>query len=157
VIPPVSGPIGDHDAFVAFAAAQRPERAVPLLAALRQAKQDAASTACTPTLRRSSSAASNRRTTRCRFPHVQRGAYLDVAFFHPLNDGNARAAMITLYFLLAREQIVLGQAAQILRVSKRAGNLAGALNLARLIGVLIGRNGSPGPCRRGHADGAEVD
>src|SRR6187401_2588125 len=36
-------------------------------------------------------------------------AYLDVLFFHPFVDGNARAATLTLDFILAREGIVLEQ------------------------------------------------
>lgn len=32
--------------------------------------------------------------------------YLDVAFFHPFADGNARAALVALVHVLAREGIV---------------------------------------------------
>jgi hypothetical protein len=63
--------------------------------------------------------------------------YLDVAFFHPFPDGNGRAAMLALYFILAREEIVLGQAAPILMTVRRADDPAGAFDLARLITILI--------------------
>ncbi|MGW1547826.1 Fic family protein [Streptomyces sp. NPDC002346] len=36
-------------------------------------------------------------------------AYLDVCFFHPFEDGNARSAFLTLTYLLAREGIALDQ------------------------------------------------
>ncbi|MFJ4481515.1 Fic family protein [Streptomyces longwoodensis] len=36
-------------------------------------------------------------------------AYLDVAFFHPFTDGNARVALLTLVHVLAREDIVLSE------------------------------------------------
>jgi hypothetical protein len=63
-------------------------------------------------------------------------AYLDVAFFHPFPDGNARAAMLALYFVLAREEVLLGQAAPILLTVRRADDAAGAFALAHLIAVL---------------------
>ncbi|MFJ8942455.1 Fic family protein [Streptomyces sp. NPDC102395] len=34
-------------------------------------------------------------------------AYLDVTFFHPFTDGNARAALLTLVHVLPREGIVI--------------------------------------------------
>ncbi|WP_324610562.1 MULTISPECIES: Fic family protein [unclassified Streptomyces] len=34
-------------------------------------------------------------------------AYLDICFFHPFDDGNARAALLTLLFVLARESVAL--------------------------------------------------
>ncbi|MFF3340977.1 Fic family protein [Streptomyces flavidovirens] len=37
--------------------------------------------------------------------------YLDVAFFHPFDDGNGRAALLALGHLLAAEDIVLGRIA----------------------------------------------
>ncbi|WSD11282.1 Fic family protein [Streptomyces hirsutus] len=35
--------------------------------------------------------------------------YLDILFFHPFEDGNARAAMSALAFVLAREGVLLDQ------------------------------------------------
>lgn len=63
-------------------------------------------------------------------------AYLDVLFFHPFADGNARAATLTLDFILAREGIVLAQVAPLFVVSRRADDLPGAQALVRLVEML---------------------
>jgi fido (protein-threonine AMPylation protein) len=63
--------------------------------------------------------------------------YLDVGFFHPFHDGNARSAMLALYYVLAREDVVLDHAAPVLRISRVAHDAVGAAELARLIEVLI--------------------
>ncbi|MFE2689918.1 Fic family protein [Streptomyces mirabilis] len=62
-------------------------------------------------------------------------AYLDVAFFHPFTDGNARAALLTLVHILAREDIVLPEVGP-LQTTRYADDPAGAADLATLIGVL---------------------
>jgi len=62
-------------------------------------------------------------------------AYLDVAFFHPFTDGNARAALLTLVHVLAREDIVLPEVGP-LQITRYADDPAGATDLATLIGVL---------------------
>ncbi|MGW6209051.1 Fic family protein [Streptomyces sp. NPDC055089] len=62
-------------------------------------------------------------------------AYLDVAFFHPFTDGNARAALLTLVHVLAREGIVLPEVGP-LQTIRYADDPAGAADLATLIGVL---------------------
>ncbi|MFI1797380.1 Fic family protein [Streptomyces sp. NPDC020379] len=62
-------------------------------------------------------------------------AYLDVAFFHPFTDGNARAALLTLVYVLAREDIVLPEVGP-LQITRYADDPAGAADLATLIGVL---------------------
>ncbi|WP_377273355.1 hypothetical protein [Peterkaempfera sp. SMS 1(5)a] len=62
-------------------------------------------------------------------------AYLDVAFFHPLADGNARAALLTLVHVLAREDIVLPEVGP-LQTTRYADDRAGAADLATLVGVL---------------------
>ncbi|MGW7348996.1 Fic family protein [Streptomyces sp. NPDC054854] len=49
-----------------------------------------------------------RETTDPDIPPAAR-AYLGVAFFHPFTDGNARAALLTLVHVLAREDIVLSE------------------------------------------------
>lgn len=64
--------------------------------------------------------------------------YLDVAFFHPFADGNARAALLTLVHVLAREDIVLPEVGP-LRTIRYADDPAGAADLATLIGVLSRR------------------
>ncbi|MFH8472815.1 Fic family protein [Streptomyces sp. NPDC018000] len=62
-------------------------------------------------------------------------AYLDVAFFHPFTDGNARAALLTLVHVLAREDIVLPEVGP-LQTTRYADDPAGAADLAALIRVL---------------------
>ncbi|MET8696005.1 Fic family protein [Streptomyces bauhiniae] len=62
-------------------------------------------------------------------------AYLDVAFFHPFVDGNARAALLTLAHVLAREGVVLPEVGP-LQVTRYADDAAGAADLAQLVGVL---------------------
>ncbi|MFJ7154422.1 Fic family protein [Streptomyces sp. NPDC101118] len=66
-------------------------------------------------------------------------AYLDVAFFHPFTDGNARAALLTLVHVLAREGIVLPEVGP-LQTTRYADAPAGAADLAALIGVLNRRH-----------------
>ncbi|GAB3136588.1 hypothetical protein GCM10027290_00620 [Micromonospora sonneratiae] len=63
--------------------------------------------------------------------------YLDVAFFHPFDDGNARAAMLALYYVLAREEVVLDRAAPLLVTVRQAGDQFGAAGLAKLVELLI--------------------
>ncbi|QNP68720.1 Fic family protein [Streptomyces roseirectus] len=58
-------------------------------------------------------------------------AYLDVCFFHPFDDGNARAAFLTLVFVLAREGVGLERVGPLRRVSFRADD---GLMLAGWIG-----------------------
>ncbi|MFI5924654.1 Fic family protein [Micromonospora sp. NPDC051543] len=63
--------------------------------------------------------------------------YLDVAFFHPFEDGNARSAMLALYFVLARDGVVLDRAAPLLRTVRQAHDRYGAAGLAKLVELLI--------------------
>ncbi|MCB5163945.1 Fic family protein [Streptomyces bambusae] len=72
-------------------------------------------------------------------------AYLDVAFFHPFADGNARAALLALVHVLAREDIVLPEVGP-LQTTRYADDPAGAADLAVLIGVLhrSGTGSAPG-------------
>ncbi|MBR7834877.1 Fic family protein [Actinospica durhamensis] len=62
-------------------------------------------------------------------------AYLDVAFFHPFADGNARAALLTLVYVLAREGVLLAEVGP-LQTTRYADDPMGAADLATLIGVL---------------------
>jgi hypothetical protein len=64
-------------------------------------------------------------------------AYLDVSFFHPFDDGNGRAALLTMGFVLAREKVFLDEVGPV-RVRRFADDPVGALSLARLIHVLAG-------------------
>ncbi|MEU9228088.1 Fic family protein [Streptomyces massasporeus] len=58
-------------------------------------------------------------------------AYLDVCFFHPFDDGNARSAFLALIFVLAREGIALDGVVLLRRVTFQAGEPKDALTLAR--------------------------
>ncbi|MFJ9850187.1 Fic family protein [Streptomyces sp. NPDC101150] len=78
-------------------------------------------------------------------------AYLDVAFFHPFTDGNARAALLTLVHILAREDIVLPEVGP-LQTTRYADDPVGAADLATLVGVL-NRRRSPRPRQLPHPPG----
>jgi hypothetical protein len=62
-------------------------------------------------------------------------AYLDVCFFHPFDDGNARSAFLALVFVLAREGIALNRVSLLRRITFQANDLKDALALARYIDV----------------------
>ncbi|WP_051042957.1 Fic family protein [Nocardiopsis xinjiangensis] len=64
-------------------------------------------------------------------------AYLDVCFFHPFSDGNARAAFLVLVFVLARESVALDRVGPLRRLPHRADHPEGALALADLVSVLL--------------------
>ncbi|MFJ6082311.1 Fic family protein [Streptomyces sp. NPDC092369] len=66
-------------------------------------------------------------------------AYLDVCFFHPFDDGNARSAFLTLTYVLARADVTLEQVGPVRRVQRHADDPEGALALADLLAVLIGQ------------------
>ncbi|QEV50287.1 hypothetical protein CP980_34835 [Streptomyces vinaceus] len=63
-------------------------------------------------------------------------AYLDVAFFHPFPDGNARLAMLTLAYVLEWEGVRLDQVGP-LQTTRYADDDAGAADLATLVFLLI--------------------
>ncbi|MEF9902055.1 Fic family protein [Streptomyces hirsutus] len=77
-------------------------------------------------------------STRPDLPLPSRAArtYLDILFFHPFEDGNARAAMLALAFVLAREGVSLDQAHP-LQTTRWADDAEGAADLAMLLGILI--------------------
>lgn len=62
--------------------------------------------------------------------------YLDILFFHPFEDGNARAAMVALAFVLAREGVLLHQVHP-LQTTRWADDAEGAADMAVLLGILI--------------------
>ncbi|MGW0667797.1 Fic family protein [Streptomyces sp. NPDC002746] len=62
--------------------------------------------------------------------------YLDILFFHPFEDGNARAAMLALAFVLVREGVLLDQVHS-LQTTRWADDAEGAADLAVLLGILI--------------------
>ncbi|BEL04062.1 hypothetical protein Q0Z83_022530 [Actinoplanes sichuanensis] len=63
--------------------------------------------------------------------------YLDLVHFHPFTDGNARSAALALYFVLARDGVVLDRAAPLLMMRWPAADTHGAESLARLVALLI--------------------
>ena len=63
--------------------------------------------------------------------------YLDVCFFHPFPDGNARSALLALAFVLAEGGIVLDQVGPVAQVWRPADDPEGAAALADLVAVLI--------------------
>jgi hypothetical protein len=65
--------------------------------------------------------------------------YLDVLFFHPFADGNARSAALALYFVLARDGVVLDRAAPLLMTRWPATDPRGAEGVAGFVATLIER------------------
>lgn len=63
-------------------------------------------------------------------------AYLDIAFFHPYPDGNARLALLALAHVLEVEGVRLDEVGP-LQTTRYADDPAGALDLTALISVLI--------------------
>ncbi|MGW3150450.1 Fic family protein [Streptomyces sp. NPDC001177] len=63
-------------------------------------------------------------------------AFLDVCFFHPFDDGNARSALLTCLFVLAREDVALDNVRLLRRVSFQADEPQDALTLAGYIDLL---------------------
>ncbi|MFD7026475.1 Fic family protein [Streptomyces sp. NPDC059917] len=63
-------------------------------------------------------------------------AYLDIAFFHPYPDGNARLALLVLAHVLEREGVRLDEVGP-LQTTRYADDPDGALDLAVLVTVLI--------------------
>lgn len=59
--------------------------------------------------------------------------YLDICFFHPFDDGNARSAFLALVYVLAREGITLGSVGMLRRVTFHADDSQDALALVRYI------------------------
>lgn len=64
-------------------------------------------------------------------------AYLDICFFHPFDDGNARSAFLILLFVLAREGITLNGVGLLRRVTFQADSPQDGLALARYIDVSL--------------------
>ncbi len=58
--------------------------------------------------------------------------YLDIIFFHPFEDGNARAARLWFEFVLRRARVVGPPIADVVRLDKPAGDRDAAWRLVRL-------------------------
>lgn len=63
--------------------------------------------------------------------------YLDVCFFHPFADGNARSALLASAFVLAKDGVVLDEVGPIAQVWRRADDAEGAAGFADLVVALI--------------------
>ncbi|MFC5910227.1 Fic family protein [Streptacidiphilus monticola] len=66
-------------------------------------------------------------------------AYLDVCFFHPFDDGNARSAFLALVFVLAREGAALDEVSLLRRVTFRADDPQDALILTRYVDLYLAK------------------
>ncbi|MFI6485975.1 Fic family protein [Streptomyces sp. NPDC050564] len=62
-------------------------------------------------------------------------ACLDVCYFHPFDDGNARSAFLALVFVLAREGVALDGVALLRRITFQADDPQDAVTLANYIDV----------------------
>ncbi|MEU9234440.1 Fic family protein [Streptomyces subrutilus] len=62
-------------------------------------------------------------------------AYLDICFFHPFDDGNARSAFLTLIFILARESVALDGVSLLRRITFEADDPQDPLILVRYINI----------------------
>lgn len=68
-------------------------------------------------------------------------AYLDVCFFHPFADGNARAALLALVFVLGRDRVVLDRLGPLPVLTRWADDPVAAVDLVRLLRVLVRQAG----------------
>ncbi|MBI4816766.1 MAG: Fic family protein [Deltaproteobacteria bacterium] len=73
-------------------------------------------------------------------PAIERAArvYLDVCFFHPFADGNARAARLALDFVLSREGLALHSGEPIFVCARDASDRFGIWSLGLVIQSMIG-------------------
>ncbi|MEV5574180.1 Fic family protein [Spirillospora sp. NPDC052269] len=67
-------------------------------------------------------------------------SYLDICFFHPFDDGNARAAFLALIFVLAREGVALEDVSLLRRVSFQAGDPQDPLILVRYVNLHLSQS-----------------
>jgi Fic/DOC family len=65
--------------------------------------------------------------------------YLDVCFYHPFDDGNARAARLALDHVVTRAGLTLHAVEPLFVVAPAAGDRDGAASLAWLVEYLLGR------------------
>ncbi|MFK0284985.1 Fic family protein, partial [Streptomyces sp. NPDC090499] len=72
-------------------------------------------------------------------------ACLDVCFFHPFDDGNARSAFLALVYVLAREGVALDSVSLLRRVSFQADHPRDAVALTNYIDLHLAET------RRRHA------
>ena len=68
-------------------------------------------------------------------------ACLDVCFFHPFDDGNARSAFLALVYVLAREGVTLDSVGLLRRVTFRADHPRDAVALTDYIDLHLAETG----------------
>lgn len=80
-----------------------------------------------------------------RMPIAMRAArvYLDVAFFHPFADGNARAARLALDHVLSSAGYAIEQAAPLFTLARAADDAPGTWAFATAVDLLIGPQATP--------------
>ncbi|HET9953132.1 MAG TPA: Fic family protein [Polyangiaceae bacterium] len=78
--------------------------------------------------------------TESSLPSVVRAArvYLDVCYFHPFPDGNARAARLALDYVLTRDGLALHAAEPIFLVARRVGDKHGVYGFIYVVDYLAG-------------------
>ena len=68
--------------------------------------------------------------------------YLDICFFHPFNDGNARTARLALDHVITREGLVLHAAAPLFRLCRSALDVGGARQFVSTVEACLGKKSS---------------
>ncbi|MFO0714120.1 MAG: Fic family protein [Sandaracinus sp.] len=83
----------------------------------------------------------NQRTGRTARPLVRAArVYLDVCFFHPFEDGNARAARLALDHVLTCAGLALHAAGPVFAPARGADDERGAWHLVALLVLLVGEH-----------------
>lgn len=65
--------------------------------------------------------------------------YLDICFFHPFCDGNARAARLAFQFILQRDGVSMREIGPLFRLPLAAGGVEGYRSFAKLAVLLASR------------------
>jgi hypothetical protein len=68
--------------------------------------------------------------------------YLDLCFFHPFEDGNARAARLALDHVLTSAGLALHAAGPVFALARGADDERGAWHLVALLALLVGERGA---------------
>ena len=68
-------------------------------------------------------------------------AYLDVLFFHPLDDGNSRLARLVFDFILTRANVAMGSVDGIFLFARSARDVVGAQRLVELVDYRLAKPG----------------
>ncbi|MFF4806275.1 Fic family protein [Streptomyces sp. NPDC001351] len=116
---------------------RRAVAAVPRAAGLRQGGRERYGIAPDTRVRLDACLAESARDAEQPLPLTARAARasLDVCFFHPFDDGNARSAFLALVFVLAREGVALDGVSLLRRVTFQADEPHDALALTRYVDI----------------------